>query len=149
MRRMLSEQKARPHPATATSTSACNFHLKTGGGSNIVGPSHSSPAVSQTSLPIHLRPQMSNESILSDTSQESPVPLLNHSGQGSLDASAATTEDVSSFSHLADESSCMGTNETAEQIIELLDRLEKSGGVLNGTKDLMHCKTCTGQLQSL
>ena len=153
MRRMISEQKSRPHPVIVTPTSADNFRQKAGGSG--IGPSHSSPAVShQTSLPIHLRPQWSNESVSSNAGLEESLLLHPNpsSGQGSLvEASAVTgdTEDGGNFSHLTDDSSYTVTNETAEQIIELLDRLEKSGNVQNGTMELMHCKTCTGQLQSL
>ncbi len=78
--------------------------------------------------------------------------------QESLEVASAVPDvmDDSDFLGVSDDGSRV-TNETAEQIIELLDKLEKSGvveGQMTGRKNdstdfTIYCKTCTGQLQSI
>ena len=155
MRRIIAEQKAKPHLSDSPTTVAVySGPQPLPPASSALGPSHSSPAVSQTAVPAHLRPQLSNESFLPpDVSFESPSP---RGLQTSLDISAAVSiiEDED-FGSLVDDSSLL-TNVTAEQIMELLDKLDISGDTElsrnseKGTGDLMmYCKTCTGHLQSV
>lgn len=145
MRRIVSEQKAKPPPMSSPTTVGMHADPQPHPLPPALGPSHSSPVV-----PAHLHPQLSDESVLlPDISLE----CLSPSGTQANEALPGLEEE--DFGLSVDDSSHL-TNTTAEQIIELLDRLEMAGSdgqsrnnESKTTDLLMHCKTCTGQLESV
>lgn len=110
----MEQQSTRPHLSTSPTSKVAHYHRspKPGG----VGPSHSSPTVlpHATTVPAHLRPTLSPDASLVEG-------LPSEGRQGSPDISAAVSDmtGTSDVLGVSDEGSRV-TNETAEQIIELL-----------------------------
>ena len=109
-------------------------------------------------MPLHLRPLLSNsdclpsdDEFLPHSSQDDLQVLAGQDGENFDDTNRnCSIWNIENGSNMTDASTIGST--TAEQIMELLDQLERSGrGDVNecegeGSPVMVHCKTCKGEL---